>query len=67
MQNKRQTHVYLPTLRATAENPNPPALSTLVLDKITYTHLAIVLHFGTFFLMVGGGFYNFLALLTLLS
>ncbi|KAJ7936325.1 hypothetical protein B0H13DRAFT_1496400, partial [Mycena leptocephala] len=31
--------------------PDPPSLSTLALEKITYTHRAIILHFGTLFFM----------------
>ncbi|KAF8203455.1 hypothetical protein K438DRAFT_2015153 [Mycena galopus ATCC 62051] len=51
-QNHHQTHVYPPQLRVTTKNPDPPPLSTLVLEKITYTHRALILHFGTLFLMV---------------
>lgn len=58
-QNKHQTDVYPPTLRATAQNPHPPALNTLALQKITYTNRAMILHFGTLFFMV--------SLLTVLS
>lgn len=52
-QNYHQTDVYPPTLRATADNPYPSPLSTLVLEKITYTNRAMILHFGTLFFMVG--------------
>jgi hypothetical protein len=51
-QNHHQTAVYPPTLCVTPENPDPPSLSTLALEKITYTHRAIILHFGTLFFMV---------------
>ncbi|KAF8153547.1 hypothetical protein K438DRAFT_1987680 [Mycena galopus ATCC 62051] len=51
-QNHHQTHVYPPQLRVTTKNPDPPPLSTLVLEKITYTHRALILHFGTLFLMI---------------
>ncbi|KAJ7934473.1 hypothetical protein B0H13DRAFT_2305575 [Mycena leptocephala] len=50
-QNHHQTAVYPPTLRVTPENPHLPSLSTLALEKITYTHRAIILHFGTLFFM----------------
>ncbi|KAJ7913121.1 hypothetical protein B0H13DRAFT_1612889, partial [Mycena leptocephala] len=46
-QNHHQTAVYPPTLCVTPENPDPPSLSTLALERITYTHRAIILHFGT--------------------
>ncbi|KAJ7916466.1 hypothetical protein B0H13DRAFT_1871094 [Mycena leptocephala] len=51
-QNHHQTAVYPPTLRITPENPHPPSLSTLALENITYTHRAIILHFGTLVFMV---------------
>ncbi|KAJ7807722.1 hypothetical protein B0H13DRAFT_1928863 [Mycena leptocephala] len=51
-QSRHQTYVFPPQLRVTAQNPNPPPLSTLVLEKITYTHRALILHFGTLFLML---------------
>ncbi|KAJ7731876.1 hypothetical protein B0H16DRAFT_1582755 [Mycena metata] len=51
-QNYHQTDVYPPTLRATADNLYPSPLSTLVLEKITYTNRAMILHFGTLFFML---------------
>ncbi|KAJ7767758.1 hypothetical protein B0H16DRAFT_1453383 [Mycena metata] len=51
-QSHRQTDVHPPALRATADNPHPLLLSTLVLEKITYTNRGIVLHFGGLFFMV---------------
>ncbi|KAJ7904006.1 hypothetical protein B0H13DRAFT_2334935 [Mycena leptocephala] len=51
-QNHHQTHVFPPTYHVTAQNPHPPALTTLVLEKITYTNRALILHFGTLFLML---------------
>ncbi|KAJ7454584.1 hypothetical protein B0H11DRAFT_2069106 [Mycena galericulata] len=51
-QNRNQTDVFPPTLRITASNPNPPSLNTLVLEKITYTHRALILHFGNLFFML---------------
>lgn len=51
-QNHHQTHVFPPTHHVTAQNPHPPALTTLVLEKITYTNRVLILHFGSLFLMV---------------
>ncbi|KAJ7907241.1 hypothetical protein B0H13DRAFT_1879750 [Mycena leptocephala] len=51
-QNKHQTDVYPLTLRATAQNPHPPVPTTLALQKITYAHCAMILHFGTLFFMI---------------
>ncbi|KAK6996874.1 hypothetical protein R3P38DRAFT_1946623 [Favolaschia claudopus] len=51
-QSKHQTEVYPPTLRATPQNPTPPSLSTLVLQEVTYTHRALLLHFGTLVCML---------------
>ena len=53
-QNSNQTDVFPPPLHATSRNPNPPLLTTLVLENITYTHRAAILHFGTLFFMVSG-------------
>jgi hypothetical protein len=51
-QTSNQTPVFPPMLCPTLQNPNPPLLTTLHLEKITYTHRAIILHFGTLFFMV---------------
>ncbi|KAJ6590886.1 hypothetical protein B0H10DRAFT_2233459 [Mycena sp. CBHHK59/15] len=51
-QRSHQTSVYPPTFKPTSEKPNPPLLETLVLEKITYTHRALILHFNSILLMV---------------
>ncbi|KAJ6623729.1 hypothetical protein B0H10DRAFT_2187011 [Mycena sp. CBHHK59/15] len=51
-QNHHQTHIFPPTLHVTAQNTHPSPLTTLVLEKITYTNRALILHFGTLFFML---------------
>ncbi|KAJ6597394.1 hypothetical protein B0H10DRAFT_1941740 [Mycena sp. CBHHK59/15] len=51
-QRSHQTSVYPPTFKPTSEKPNPALLETLVLEKITYTHRALTLHFNSILLMV---------------
>ncbi|KAJ6624777.1 hypothetical protein B0H10DRAFT_2006050 [Mycena sp. CBHHK59/15] len=51
-QRSHQTSVYPPTFKPTSEKPNPPLLETLVLEKIMYTHRALILHFNSILLMV---------------
>ncbi|KAJ6603729.1 hypothetical protein B0H10DRAFT_2315653 [Mycena sp. CBHHK59/15] len=51
-QRSHQTLLYPPTFKPTSEKPNPPLLETLVLEKITYTHRALTLHFNSILLMV---------------
>ncbi|KAJ6626246.1 hypothetical protein B0H10DRAFT_1999440 [Mycena sp. CBHHK59/15] len=51
-QRSHQTSVYPLTFKPTSEKPNPPLLETLVLEKITYTHRALILHFNSILLMV---------------
>ncbi|KAJ7703565.1 hypothetical protein B0H17DRAFT_1127191 [Mycena rosella] len=50
-QTSNQTDVFLLMLRVSATNPEPPPITSLVLEKITYTHRALILHFGTLFFM----------------
>ncbi|KAJ7429906.1 hypothetical protein B0H11DRAFT_2140501 [Mycena galericulata] len=51
-QNHHQAPLFPPSLRVSPQNPYPPALNTLVLEKITYTNRALILHFGTLFFML---------------
>ncbi|KAJ7136197.1 hypothetical protein C8R46DRAFT_1201332 [Mycena filopes] len=55
-QNHHQNPIYPPQLRPTAQEPQPPSLSTLELQDISYTPRAVLLHFrglsgGLFFML----------------
>ncbi|KAF8198851.1 hypothetical protein K438DRAFT_1823834 [Mycena galopus ATCC 62051] len=50
--NHNQTHVFPPQLRVTPQNPDPASISTLVLEDIMYTNRALILNFGSLFLML---------------
>lgn len=50
--NGAQDFVYPEVWRPTKSNPNPPSVQTLVLRAMDFTSRALILDFGSLFLMV---------------